>query len=112
MLAHTSHLPLASHRLSVPVTQRAVISSDIVGQEKKKRRGNNRGKVFQALCVLGDDVYKTSLVYSAFFPGGPLLSLIRTLCVTSSYTLSFCLKCHPIFQIEWAARKQRRHSKL
>lgn len=35
MLAHTSHLPLASHRLSVLVTQCAVITSDMVGQEKE-----------------------------------------------------------------------------
>lgn len=39
MLARTSHLPLASHRLSVLVTQHVVISSDVGGAKKQKKGG-------------------------------------------------------------------------
>lgn len=38
MLAYTSHLPLASHCLSVLVTQSAVIACDTVGQEGQQKR--------------------------------------------------------------------------
>lgn len=52
MLAYASHLPLASHCLSVLVTQSAVITCDTVGQEKE---GKQKGKEEKGpcLCVLG-----------------------------------------------------------
>lgn len=49
MLAYTSHLPLASHCLSVLVTQSAVITCDTVGQEKEgqqKRKEESAPPVF------------------------------------------------------------------
>lgn len=50
MLAYTSHLPLASHCLSVLVTQSAVITCDTVGQYKE---GQQKGKEEKCLspCV-------------------------------------------------------------
>lgn len=64
MLGHTSHLPPASHRLSVLATQHALITSDMVEQETEGGRGRRvqRKGVFLALCVLGDERCKGSLV--------------------------------------------------
>ena len=58
MLGHTSHLPPASHRLSVLATQRALITSDTAEQEKRGRGREGkvqRKGVFLALCVLGEE---------------------------------------------------------
>lgn len=53
MLAYTSHLPPASHRLSVLATQLALITSDMEEQEKEggRGRGNCRDRVCFWPCV-------------------------------------------------------------
>lgn len=65
MLAYTSHLPLASHCLSVLVTQPAVITCDTVGQyeEGQEQRKEERSL---PLCVLGDKRHNGSLSFLEF----------------------------------------------
>lgn len=60
MLAYTFHLPLASHCLSVLVTQSAVITCDTVGQYKEGQEG---GKMSLPLCVLVDKRHKGLLSF-------------------------------------------------
>lgn len=58
MLAYTSHLPLASHCLSVLGTQSAVITCDMVGQEKEGQQKRKGESLCLPLFVLGDKRHK------------------------------------------------------
>lgn len=62
MLAYTSHLPLASRCLSVPVTQPAVTRCDTVGQYKEGQEKRKEEKSFP-LSVLGTKRDKGSLSF-------------------------------------------------
>lgn len=84
MLAHTSHLPPASHRLSVLAKQRTLITSDMGEQERERGETAEEGNVF-----LADVECKVSLVLfpSWLPPPPPLYSYLFDL-LFNPFTLS------------------------
>lgn len=64
MLGRTSHLPPASHRLSVLTMRRGLISSDMVEQEKNARRVQRKCFWLCALWLMRDVKASLSLLFS------------------------------------------------
>lgn len=84
MLAHTSHLPPASHRLSVLARKSTLITSDIGEQERESGETAEEGNVFWVMWNAKSPLF-------CFRLDCPLLPQCTLICLTSSSTLSLFL---------------------